>query len=205
MIPALTPVPTTSSTATRDFVNIKVSPPPAPVHARAPLDHVLTHFCLLSGTPWNGATTSDLLELVAIDGLASNGMPLPNCYPIPQPTPQAQTAAASTAPLLQSPPARVDPLTFLLHRVGRRNVCDAGAKRLPCEASRRRLRARRAASGPAGGTGLDSVSKLACGPDAGPRRAVPPSPLLPVCCSAHCFVGRFGSAVVAWSGTWSHV
>ena len=90
MIPALTPVPTTSSTATRDFVNIKVSPPPAPVHARTPLDHVLTRFCLLSGTPWNGATTSDLLELVAIDGLASNGMPLPNCYPIPQPPPQAQ-------------------------------------------------------------------------------------------------------------------
>ena len=130
-------------------------PHPCPDHATAPPEQVLTSHCLLSGTPWNGARTSDLMELVAIDGLASNGMPLPNCYPIPRPTPQAQTAAASTAPLLQSPPARVDPLTFLLHRVGRRNVCDAGAKRLPCEASRRRLRARAAAAGPTSGAGLD--------------------------------------------------
>ena len=62
-------------------------PHPCPDHATAPPEQVLTSHCLLSGTPWNGARTSDLMELVAIDGLASNGMPLPNCYPIPRPTP----------------------------------------------------------------------------------------------------------------------
>ena len=41
-VPALIPASGTSSTATKDFYPGKVSPNPAPAHARAPPDHVLT-------------------------------------------------------------------------------------------------------------------------------------------------------------------
>ena len=51
IVPALIPSSGTRSSATRDFLPVKVRLPHAPAHAKSLMDIVRTHICLVSGPP----------------------------------------------------------------------------------------------------------------------------------------------------------